>query len=120
MAWPALPITPEIDVMLTIRPARWRSIGRSTALVTRKADLRLVSSTASQSSSDMRMISVSRVIPALLTRTSMRLKRVQRGLDQALDVGGHRDVGLDDGDLAADRLRACGNLRRPPRRWRGS
>ena len=35
----------------------------------------------------------------------MRLKRVQRGLHQAIDVGRHRDVGLDDDGLHADRLR---------------
>jgi hypothetical protein len=58
--------------MLMIRPHRLRIIGRSTALVQRKAPRRLVCSTSSQSSSLIRMMSPSRVTPALLTRMSIR------------------------------------------------
>jgi hypothetical protein len=57
--------------MFTIAPARRRSILRETARQVRKAPRRFVSITCAQSSSVMRAMSVSRVMPALLTRTSI-------------------------------------------------
>jgi [acyl-carrier-protein] S-malonyltransferase len=50
-----------------MRPWRCFIIGRSTARLQRNTAFRLVSSTASQSASFMRMARVSRVMPALLT-----------------------------------------------------
>ena len=76
-------------------------MGRSTALVTRNALFRLVSSTASQSSSDMRMMSVSRVMPALLTSTSMRLNVSRVAWTSRSTSAGFGDVGLHDVDLRA-------------------
>src|ERR1700730_1101516 len=70
MACPALPATPAREATLTIRPYFCLSIGRSAALLARKAPLRLVWITMSQSASLIRITSVSRVRPALLTRTS--------------------------------------------------
>ena len=52
-----------------MRPKRCFIIGRITARQRRNTALRLVSSTASQSSSFMRMARPSRVMPALLTST---------------------------------------------------
>ena len=56
--------------MKTIRPNRARIIGRAARRATRNAPVRLVAITASQSSSLIRISSVSRVMPALATRTS--------------------------------------------------
>jgi len=56
--------------MLTMRPQRCLIICLSASLVQRKAPLRLMFITWSQSSSDMRIINLSRVIPALLTSMS--------------------------------------------------
>src|SRR3990170_5025761 len=58
--------------MLTIRPPRCRIICRDTALVTRKVPFRFVRTTVSKSSSERRMRRLSRVTPALFTRTSIR------------------------------------------------
>ena len=93
--------------MLTIDPARRRSILRATARQVLKAPRRFVSMTASQSSSLMRAMSVSRVTPALLTSD---VDLPELGLD-ALDErlrprSGIGDVRLDrdSADLARDRL----------------
>ena len=56
--------------MKTIRPLRSRSIPLAARLATRNEPVRLVSMTESQSSSDIRSSSVSRVMPALATSTS--------------------------------------------------
>ena len=53
-----------------IRPNRPRIIGRAARLATRNDPVRLVAITASQSSSDIRISRVSRVMPALATSTS--------------------------------------------------
>ena len=74
-AWPALPVRPTTEVMLTMWPARCRSIGRKAAWMHRKTPVRLVARTLSQSSGFMRSTSVSRVMPALLTRMSSLPKR---------------------------------------------
>src|SRR5687768_7824246 len=58
--------------MQMIRPLRWRIIGFSTACVRANAAVRLVASTASQSSRFMRSINWSLVMPALFTSTSRR------------------------------------------------
>ena len=58
--------------MLTILPLFCLAITLNTGLVTLNAELKLVSITACQCSSLMRMNRSSRVIPALLTRMSMR------------------------------------------------
>src|SRR4030067_714619 len=58
--------------MLTIRPPRCRIICRDTALVTRKVPFRFVRTTVSKSSSERRIRRLSRVTPALFTRTSIR------------------------------------------------
>ena len=55
-----------------MRPRRCRIIGFSTACVSANAAVRLVASTASQSSRFIRSINWSRVIPALFTRMSIR------------------------------------------------
>src|SRR5438128_1538057 len=55
-----------------MRPYFCLSIGRSAALLARKAAFRLVCSTTSQSASLIRITKVSRVSPALLTRMSSR------------------------------------------------
>src|SRR6218665_1659228 len=60
--------------MLMMRPKRCFIIGRMAARLTRKTAFRLVSSTASQSSSFMRMARVSRVMPG-------------DGVDQRFDGG---------------------------------
>jgi len=64
-----LPDAPTTLVMLLIRPKRCFIIGRMAARLAPNTAFRLVPSTASQSSSFMRMARVSRVIPALLTST---------------------------------------------------
>ncbi len=69
-----------------MRPKRCFIIGRIAARLSRNTALRLVSSTASQSSSFMRMASVSRVIPALFTSTC----RPPCCFDDAVDQGFHR------------------------------
>src|SRR3984885_5712163 len=56
--------------MKMIRPRRIRIMPRTARLATRQAPVRLVSSTAPKSSSDMRASSWSRVIPALPPSTS--------------------------------------------------
>ena len=53
-----------------IRPNRPRIIGRAARRATRKAPVRFVAITASQSSSDIRISNVSRVMPALAMTTS--------------------------------------------------
>src|SRR5438132_602209 len=58
-----------------MRPYFCLSIGRSAALLARKAAFRLVWMTRSQSASLIRITSVSRVKPALLTSTSRRPQR---------------------------------------------
>src|SRR5690348_4391668 len=65
---------PTTLVMLMIRPQRRLIIPRAACLVTRKAPFRLVFRTVSQSSSPIRNNKLSRVVPALLTTTSMRPK----------------------------------------------
>ncbi len=54
-----------------MRPQRARIMPRSAALVQRNAERKLVSSTCSKSVSDICMISLSRVVPALLTRIAI-------------------------------------------------
>ncbi len=71
MTWPGLPVAPTMDEMLMIRPQRDFIIGRTTPRHRRMVAVRLTSITEAQSSSDMRMKSWSRVMPALLTRMSM-------------------------------------------------
>ena len=61
---------PLTELILMIRPLRCLTIGRCTARIKLKAPFRLVSITTSQSSLLMRMLSPSRVTPALLTRIS--------------------------------------------------
>src|SRR5690242_9983926 len=56
--------------MVMMRPKRRRIMPRMTARDRRKAPVRLISSTFSQSSSFRRSASMSRVMPALLTRMS--------------------------------------------------
>ena len=56
--------------MNTTRPRRSRSIPLDARLATRQEPARLVSTTSAKSSSDIRMISWSRVTPALATSTS--------------------------------------------------
>ena len=56
--------------MFTMRPDRCRIIPRMAALVHRNAPFKLVSNTASQSSSLNRITRLSRVMPALFTRMS--------------------------------------------------
>ena len=65
-------MAPTTDVMEMMRPERCFIIGRTQARARRKAAVRSVSTTSFQASSFMRITSVSRVMPALLTRTSMR------------------------------------------------
>src|SRR5262245_60310435 len=57
--------------MLMMRPARRLIMARTAARARRKPALRFMSSTACQSSSFIRMASMSRVMPALLTRMSI-------------------------------------------------
>ena len=71
MAWPALPVTPTIELMLMIEPLRCLSIVLSTAFVELKADLRFTRMTVSNCSSVMRRSRLSIVMPALLMTTSM-------------------------------------------------
>ena len=61
-----------------MRPLRWLIIGLSTAWQSVNAAVRLVASTSSQSARFMRSISWSRVMPALLTRMSIRPWRATR------------------------------------------
>mmetsp|Transcript_131703 Transcript_131703/g.328421 ORF Transcript_131703/g.328421 Transcript_131703/m.328421 type:complete len:221 (+) Transcript_131703:642-1304(+) len=61
---------PTTEEMLMILPQRFLVIPFSTALVTRNTELRFVLMTASQASSFMRIINVSFVMPALLTKMS--------------------------------------------------
>ena len=61
--------------MLMMRPYRCLNIGRSAALLQLYALFRFVRKTTSQSSSLIIMSSMSRVVPALLTRMSTRPKR---------------------------------------------
>ena len=61
-----------------IRPQRLRIIPGSTACVQRKAPFRLMFRTRSQSAGFMRTARPSRVTPALLTSTSMRVLSCER------------------------------------------
>ena len=70
MACPGLPATPETEPILTILPYRPRIMGREAARHAVKTERRLTLITSSKSSSLIRRISPSRVIPALLTRIS--------------------------------------------------
>ncbi|KIX70563.1 hypothetical protein SF23_19025 [Streptomyces sp. MBRL 10] len=70
MAWPAEPRRPTTEEIRTTRPFLARSMPRFARLTTRKVPVRLVSTTEAKSSSDMRISSVSLVMPALATRTS--------------------------------------------------
>ena len=70
MACPLFPMIPTTLLTLMIRPARRFIIPREAARMVLKAPRRLVSITASQSSSLMRIRRLSRVTPALFTRTS--------------------------------------------------
>ena len=63
---------PTTEPIVMIRPQRARTMPRRQARVTRNAPVRSVASTAAQSSSFIRIASVSRVMPALLTRISGR------------------------------------------------
>ena len=72
MDCPALPLRPMTDEMLMMDPARCFIIFRANALVIKNTLFRLTDSTRSQSSSFILISSVSRVIPALLTRISSR------------------------------------------------
>ncbi len=63
---------PDTLPMFTIRPQRCFSMWRSAALVQRNTARRFVAITSSQSSTDMRRSSVSRLKPALFTRMSSR------------------------------------------------
>ena len=77
-----------------IRPNRPRIIGRAARLATRNAPVRLVAMTVSQSSSLIRISSVSRVMPALATT---HLDRAETGLDlgeRGLDLARIGDVAL--------------------------
>ena len=64
--------------MLMMRPRRAFIMPRSTALLRRNTEPRFVAMTASQSSGFMRSSSVSRVMPALLTRMRHRALRSPR------------------------------------------
>src|SRR5262249_17454176 len=66
---------PAIEVTLTMRPYFCLIIGRRAARLTLNTLLRFCARTASQSSSFMAARRPSRVVPALLTRTSRRPKR---------------------------------------------
>ncbi len=70
MACPAWPVWPLTDDTLTIRPNRPRIILGVARRMVWNAPVRLVWSTADQCSSDMRISSPSRVMPALFTRSS--------------------------------------------------
>ena len=61
---------PTTDAMLTIEPERAFIMTLAAARVIEKTPVRFVAMTASQSSSVMRTIRPSRVMPALLTRMS--------------------------------------------------
>ena len=71
--------------MLTIRPARARSIGFSARRVSRKAAVRSVSITDSHASSPSDGVRSSALIPALLTST--RTGRSKRGLELPRTAG---------------------------------
>ena len=75
-----------------MRPPRCFSIGCSAAWHSVKVAVRLVASTASQSSRFIRSSSWSRVMPALLTRMSIRPCRASDAADRRLDSGGIGDV----------------------------
>ena len=70
MTWPAEPSSPTTEEMKTIRPRRSRSMPLLARLASRNDPVRLVSITEDQSSSDIRSIRVSAVMPALATSTS--------------------------------------------------
>ncbi len=61
---------PATPLMLMIRPARALSIGLAMARVIQNGPERLVSMTGAHSSASIRIIRLSRVMPALLTRMS--------------------------------------------------
>jgi hypothetical protein len=68
---------PTTEEMLMMRPLLAFIIARSTARLRRNTDLRLVASTSSHSSSDMRASRLSRVIPALFTRIVISPNRLR-------------------------------------------
>ena len=72
MDCPALPRRPTTELTLTTRPKRCFIMVRAAVLQHRKAPFKLVARTASKSSSFIRITRSSRVMPALLTRMSMR------------------------------------------------
>jgi len=95
--------------MNTIRPLRSRSIPFAARRATRNEPVRLVWMTASQSSSDIRSSSVSRVMPAFATSTStgpcLLRDRVERRVDLLL-VG---DVALHPEEAVRRRTRVVGD-----------
>ncbi len=95
---------PITEAMLTIRPDRCLRRLRQKALVKRNVPLRLMSSTASQSASLIRMSKPSLVMPALLTRMSTLPVAVENLLRRGLHAGGVGDVGGERPGLAAQRL----------------
>ncbi|MMZ67292.1 hypothetical protein D1872_298650 [compost metagenome] len=62
---------PTTEEMLMIRPERCFIIGRVTALIPLNTPFKFVSMTSSNSSSFIRIIKLSLVIPALFTRMSI-------------------------------------------------
>ena len=88
--------------MLMIRPSRAFIIGRAAARVNRNVPRRLMLITASHWSSFMRTITLSRVMPALLTR----MFSPPHSFDDLVD---HLADALAVGHVAGDRLgRAAG------------
>src|SRR5713226_2211174 len=73
-----------MEATLIIRPERWRIITASACWMQTCAPVRLVRSTASQSSDFMRTARASRVMAALFTRISRRPKRSRTCLKPAL------------------------------------
>ena len=65
-----MPIRPEMEAILMMRPARFFMKSAYRALIIKNVPLRFTLSTASKSSGVMRRASLSRVMPALFTRMS--------------------------------------------------
>jgi hypothetical protein len=71
LVWPAWPFSPLTDEIWMMRPQPRSIMSGTTCLVTLNIDVRLVLMTASQSSLVILTNSRSRVMPALLTSTSI-------------------------------------------------
>jgi hypothetical protein len=84
------PISPTTEAMLMIRPQRRFIIPRCAARIATNAERRFVSRTASQSSSFIRSIRLSFVMPALFTRMSQDPKASSTACTSVVTSAGTR------------------------------